>query len=60
MPIVMPLLAIVILGVPISAILRHAGRSAWWTVIAFIPLLNLVGLWIFAFSRWPAVDRARA
>jgi hypothetical protein len=27
-------------------------------VIAFIPLINLIGLWIFAFSRWPAVDRA--
>jgi hypothetical protein len=45
-------------GVPVASILYRAGRSRWWTVIAFIPLINLIGLWIFAFSRWPAVDRA--
>jgi len=53
MPIVMPLFAVILVGVPVAAILHHAGRSRWWTVIAFIPLLNLIGLWVFAFSRWP-------
>jgi hypothetical protein len=57
MPVVMPLLAIVLLGVPVASILHRAGHSRWWTVIAFIPLLNLIGLWVFAFSRWPVVDR---
>ena len=57
-PIVMPLLAIVLVGVPVASILHRAGRSRWWTLIAFIPLLNLIGLWTFAFSRWPAVDHA--
>jgi O-antigen/teichoic acid export membrane protein len=57
MPIVMPLLAIILLGVPTANILHRAGRSRWWTLIAFIPLLNLIGLWVFAFSRWPEVDR---
>jgi uncharacterized membrane protein YhaH (DUF805 family) len=45
-------------GIPVSSILHRAGRSRWWTVLAFIPLINLIGLWVFAFSRWPAVDRA--
>jgi len=22
-------------------------------ILAFIPLLNLIGLWLFAFTRWP-------
>jgi len=57
MPIVMPLLAIILVGVPVASFFHHAGRSRWWTVIAFIPLLNLIGLWVFAFSRWPVVDR---
>ena len=57
-PIVMPLLTIVLVGVPVASILHRAGRSRWWTLIAFIPLLNLIGLWTFAFSRWPAVDHA--
>jgi hypothetical protein len=58
MPISMLLLAIVLLAVPVPSIC--AGRSRWWTLIAFIPLLNLTGLRIFAFSRWPTVDRASA
>jgi hypothetical protein len=58
MPIAMPLLAIVLLGVPVASILHRTGHSRWWTVIAFIPLINLIGLWVFAFSRWPAVAGA--
>jgi len=30
--------------------------NMWWTILAFIPLLNLIGLWVLAFARWPAVD----
>jgi hypothetical protein len=55
MAIVMPLLFIVIIGVPVANILHKAGRSRWWTILAFIPLLNLVGFWVFAFTRWPAL-----
>ena len=55
---VMPLLAIALVGVPFASVLHRAGGSRWWTLIAFIPLLNLIGLWVFAFSRLPTVDRA--
>jgi hypothetical protein len=58
MVIVMPLLFIVILGVPVANILHRAGRSRWCTVFAFIPLLNLIGLWVFVFTRWPKLDSA--
>jgi hypothetical protein len=53
MAIVMPLLMIILVGVPVANILHRAGRSRWWTILAFIPLLNLIGLWVFAFTRWP-------
>jgi hypothetical protein len=56
MPIVMPLLVIVLVGVPVANVLHRAGRSRWWTIFAFVPLLNLVGLWLFAFTRWPSAD----
>jgi len=39
---------------PIAKILRRTGNSAWWTLLAFIPLVYLVALWVFAFARWPA------
>ena len=53
MAFVMPLLFIVLVGIPVANILNRAGRSRWWTILAFIPFLNLIGLWLFAFTRWP-------
>ena len=55
MAIVMPLLFILLVGIPVANILHRAGRSRWWTILAFIPFLNLIGLWVFAFTRWPKV-----
>ena len=57
MAIVMPLLFIILVAVPVANILHRAGRSRWWTIFAFVPLLNGIGLWVFAFSRWPKLDK---
>jgi hypothetical protein len=46
----------VIVGIPAGVILRRVGMSRWWSLLAIIPIANLVGLWIFAFARWPATD----
>jgi hypothetical protein len=53
---IIPLVAIVLLAVPIANILHRTGHSRWWVVLAFIPIVNLICLWIFAFGRWPTVD----
>ena len=45
----MPLLAIVLAGVPVASILHRAGRSRWWTVIAFVPPINLIQFVDFVF-----------
>ena len=34
-------------------IVRRAGYSGWWTLGILVPGLNIVLLWIFAFSEWP-------
>lgn len=57
MALIIPLLFITLVAVPVANILHRAGRSRWWTIFAFVPFLNLIGLWVFAFSRWPALDR---
>jgi uncharacterized membrane protein YhaH (DUF805 family) len=44
---------VVLITVPVARILRRVGLSGWWCVIALIPVLNMVGLWVFAFTRWP-------
>lgn len=43
---------------PTAVILRRAGYSRLWTLAWFVPLLNLIGIWMFCFRRWP-IDRLR-
>jgi hypothetical protein len=50
------ILVFVFYGVPTAKILGRAGHSKWWTIVFFAPLLNIIALWVFAYSRWPAVD----
>lgn len=46
--------AVIVLTVyPVSIILKKAGQSPWWAVVALVPGLNYVGLWILALIRWP-------
>lgn len=47
-----------IVGWPISKILRRMGFSGWWAVLSFIPLANFIGLWIIAVTPWPGFQRS--
>ena len=38
---------------PTGRILSRMGFSPFWSILAFIPLFNLIGLWIVAFAEWP-------
>jgi uncharacterized membrane protein YhaH (DUF805 family) len=38
---------------PASKILAKAGYSGWWCLLALVPILNIIMLWVFAFSSWP-------
>ena len=49
----------VLVGIPSWRIITKAGYSGAWTLIIFVPVLNLVFYWVFAFSEWPAVRAAR-
>ena len=46
--------------VPAARILRRAGLSLWWSIFLVIPLVNVMALWVLAYSRWPALDPPRA
>lgn len=37
----------------IVRILRKAGFSSWWALLAAIPIVNVICWWVFAFARWP-------
>jgi uncharacterized membrane protein YhaH (DUF805 family) len=56
------LLALAALAIPIlmaARVLRRAGFSRWWALLVLVPVVNLIGLWLFAYIRWPAVDSDR-
>lgn len=38
--------------IPLIMIIRKAGFSAWWVILAFIPVLNFIGLWMLGCAQW--------
>jgi uncharacterized membrane protein YhaH (DUF805 family) len=52
------LVSCLIFLVPYVMIIKKAGYSGWWVLTAFIPLINLIMLWVFALARWPIEQRA--
>ncbi len=34
-------------------IAKKAGYSKWWSLIMCLPVLNVILVWSFAFSKWP-------
>ena len=53
-------LYLLIFIVPAAKILARVGFSGWWSLLAVVPLIGLIGVWVFAFVRWPIDDRLRA
>jgi uncharacterized membrane protein YhaH (DUF805 family) len=39
--------------IPAIKILHKAGYSGWWCLLLFVPVVNIVMYWVFAFARWP-------
>jgi uncharacterized membrane protein YhaH (DUF805 family) len=31
-------------------LLHRTGHSGWWALLMFVPLVNVIGLWIWAFT----------
>ena len=42
---------------PTGRILARIGLSPFWSILALIPFVNLVALWLLAFIDWPARER---
>lgn len=43
---------VVLILYPVGRILGKAGFSPLWSVLVFIPIVNIIALWVFAFSDW--------
>ncbi|MBV8184770.1 MAG: hypothetical protein JOY76_08780 [Hyphomicrobiales bacterium] len=57
------LIALIYLGLtvfyfsPLVRILNRLGFSGWWSLLTFIPIGNIVALFIFSMVKWPRFDR---
>jgi uncharacterized membrane protein YhaH (DUF805 family) len=54
------LFMLAIFVVPTAMIVRKAGYSGWWCLLGFVPIVNIVMLWVFAFSEWPSLRQSQA
>jgi hypothetical protein len=54
------ILALVVVVWPWTKILAKAGYSGWWALLVFVPLANIIGLWVFALAKWPAIKERDA
>ena len=57
-PLVMMVILMLIFLYPVARILKRTGHSGWWALLMFVPLVNFIALWVFAFTRWPALGNA--
>ena len=44
---------------PTGRILSRIGFSPFWSILALIPIANLLGLWILALATWPRDARSK-
>ena len=50
------IILLVVIAIPFilfTPILRKSGFSAWWSLCFFIPVINVMLVWVFAFIEWP-------
>ena len=52
------LIGFLVFAIPAIKILHKSGYSGWWVIASFIPFVNVIMLWVFAFARWPLEERA--
>ena len=38
-------------------ILIKVGYSRWLSLLLLVPVVNLILIWVFAFARWPSLDK---
>jgi hypothetical protein len=44
---------------PIAKVLRRMGLSGWWSLLVLTGAGMIIGPWILAYCRWPALERTQ-
>jgi hypothetical protein len=59
LPELLVIAVVILLFWPWAKIFSKAGYSAWWCLTVYIPFVNLIVLFWFAFADWPILKRFR-
>jgi O-antigen ligase len=54
------LLVLALVGVPLWRIVRRTGLPPALSLLAFVPVANVIFIWVFAFMEWPALKQTSA
>jgi predicted ABC-type exoprotein transport system permease subunit len=54
------LIVVAIVIYPVALIVKKAGYSRWWALLALVPFVNWLALWAFALVRWPTEKKSDA
>ena len=54
------LLVLALIGVPLWRIVKRTGLPAALSLLAFVPVANVIFIWVFAFMEWPALKQTSA
>jgi len=54
------LVFLVIAGIPFWRIVQRTGMNPVLSLLWFVPLVNVIWLWVFAFAEWPALKQDTA
>lgn len=41
---------VALIAYPVGSILKRLGYSPFWAILTFVPLLNIIGLWLVALN----------
>ncbi|MGE5540367.1 MAG: hypothetical protein ACM30I_17255 [Gemmatimonas sp.] len=55
MHLLLSIILLVVVLYPTARVLRRAGRHPLWCLITLVPIVNIVALWVFAYTPWPGV-----
>ena len=44
---------------PYSRIFSRVGFSPWLCLLMIVPVVNVIAIWIFAYSNWPALPKPK-
>jgi hypothetical protein len=47
-----------LLIIPFWQLFSKAGFSGWWSFLMIVPVVNVIALYVLAFSSWPALAKS--